>query len=66
MSPHCELDLEDRIPVFSHDIPAYGGAPEYQVWLQKVAYKHSAEWEQIFVTSVTSLTPEDTTMLSLL
>ena len=67
ISPHCDLDLEDRIPFFfSHDIPAHGGPPQYQVWLQKVAKKHSAEWEQICVTSVTSLTPEDTTVLSLL
>ena len=52
--------VEDRIPFFSHDIPAYGDASQYQVWSQKVAYKHSANWEQIFVRSVTSLTPEDT------
>ena len=51
---------------FSHDISAHGGTPQYQVWLQKVTNKHSADWEQIFVTSVTSLTPEDTTVLSLL
>jgi len=50
---------------FLHDIPAHGGAPQCQVWLQKIANKHSAEWEQICVTSVTSLTPEDTTVLSL-
>ena len=66
ISPHCDLDLEDRIPFFSHDIPAHGGVPQYQVWLQKVAKKHSAEGAQICVTSVTSLTPEDTTVLSLL
>ena len=65
INPHCDLDLEDRFPVFSHDILAHGGAPQYQVWLQTVAYKHSADWEQVFVTSVTSLTPEDT-LLSLL
>ena len=47
---------------FLHDIPAHGGAPQYQIWLQKIANKHSAEWEQICVTSVTSLTPEDTTV----
>ena len=51
-------------PIFLHDIPAHGGAPQYQIWLQNVAKKHSAEWEQICVTSVTSLTPEDTTVLS--
>ena len=51
---------------FLHDILAHGGAPQYHVWLQKVANKHSANWEQIFVTSVTSLTPEDTTVLSVL
>ena len=32
-------------PIFLHHIPAHGGAPQYQVWLQKVAYKHSAKWE---------------------
>ena len=53
-------------PIFSNDIPAHGGAPQYQVWLQKVVYKHSAKWEQICVMSITSLTPEDTTVLSLL
>ena len=42
ISPHCDLDLEDRIPFVSHDIPAHGGAPQYQVWLQKVADKLSA------------------------
>ena len=52
-------------PIFSHDILAHGGAPQYQVWLQKTANKHSAEGEQICVTSITSLTPEDTTVLSL-
>ena len=69
ISSHCDLDLEDRILFsfsFLHAIPAHGGAPQYQVWLQKVAYKHSAEWEQICVTSVTSLTPKDTPVLSLL
>ena len=29
ISPHCDLDLEDRIPFFLHDIPAHGGAPQY-------------------------------------
>ena len=32
---------------------------------KRLPNKHSAEWEQICVTSVTSLTPEDTTLLSL-
>ena len=53
-------------PIFLHDIPSHHGAPQSQVWLQKVAYKHSAKWEQICVTSITSLTPEDTPVLSLL
>ena len=71
ISPHCDLDLEDRIAFFFffffwHDILAHGGASHYQVWLQKVAYKHSADWEQICVMNVTSLTPENTTVLSLL
>ena len=63
ISPHCDLDLEDRIQFFLNDIPVHGGVPQYQVWLQKVVYKHSAKWEQICVMSVTSLTPEDTTVL---
>jgi len=50
---------------FFFRITAHGGASQYHVWSQKVANKHSAEWEQICVTSVTSLTPEDTTVLSL-
>ena len=48
-----------RIP-FLHDIPAHGGAPQYQVWLQKVAY----EWVQICIMSIIFLNPEDTTVLS--
>ena len=51
---------------FFHEILAHGGAPQNQVWLQKVGYKPSADWEQVFVMSVTSLIPEDTTVLSLL
>ena len=55
------LTLKIESHFFFNDIPVHGGAPQYQVWLQKIANKHSAEWEQICVTSVTSLTPEDTT-----
>ena len=40
-----------------HAFADHGEAPEYQVWLQIFGYKHSADWEQIFVTSITSLTP---------
>ena len=36
ISPHYDLDLEDSIPFFRHDILAHGGAPQYQVWLQKI------------------------------
>ena len=28
MSPNCDLDFEDSKPVFSHDTPAYYGAPQ--------------------------------------
>ena len=31
MSPHCEFDLEDSKPFFSHDTPTYGDASPYQV-----------------------------------
>ena len=47
ISPHCDLYLVDRIQFISHDIPTHGSAPQYQARLQKVAKKHSAEWEQI-------------------
>ena len=34
--PHCDLDLEDSKPIFSHDILAHNDAPPYPGWLQKV------------------------------
>ena len=40
------------------DIPAHGGAPQYQVWLQKFVYKQSADWEPVFVTSITIYSPD--------
>ena len=36
MSLHCDLDLEDSVPIFLHDILAHDDASPYQVWLQKV------------------------------
>ena len=27
ISSHCDLNLEDRSPIFGHDIPAHDGAP---------------------------------------
>ena len=33
LSPHCDLDLEDRNPTFSHDTPGHDDAPSYQGWL---------------------------------
>ena len=36
MSPHCDLELEDRKPVFLHDTLAHYNASPYQVWLQKI------------------------------
>ena len=36
-SPHCDLDLEDGKPIFSHDTPVRDDAPPYQVWLQNAA-----------------------------
>ena len=36
MSPHCGPELEDRKPIFLHDILAHYVASPYQVWLQKV------------------------------
>ena len=36
MSPHCDLDLADRNPIFSHNTPAHDHAPPYQVQLNKV------------------------------
>ena len=34
MSPCCDLNLENRKPVFLHDAPAQDDASQYQVWLQ--------------------------------
>ena len=36
MSPQCDLDLEDRKPLFLHDALAHDDASPYQLWLQKV------------------------------
>ena len=36
MSPHCDPELEDRKPIFLHDILAHDVASPYQVRLQKV------------------------------
>ena len=36
MSPHCDLELEDDVPMFSHDSFAHDDTSSYQVWLQKV------------------------------
>ena len=35
-SPHCDPELQDRKPIFLHDILAHYVASPYQVWLQKV------------------------------
>ena len=35
MSPHCDPELEDRKPIFLHDILAHYVASPYQIWLQK-------------------------------
>ena len=37
MNPHCDPELEDRRPVFLHDILAHDVASPYQVWLQKIS-----------------------------
>ena len=36
MSPHCDPELEDRKPIFLHDILAHDVASPYQIQLQKV------------------------------
>ena len=36
ISPYCDLDLEDSIPILVHDTPAQDDGPPYQVWIQKV------------------------------
>ena len=36
MSPHCDPELEDRKPIFLHDILAHDGASLYQIWVLKV------------------------------
>ena len=64
MSPHCDLALEDRIPFYFLHMTFQLMVVHHNTKFgyKKVAYKHSAKC----VTSVTSLTPEDTTVLSLL
>ena len=51
LSPHGDPELEDRKPVFLHDILAHDVASPYQVWLQKVkqqriyhSHEHSLEF----------------------
>ena len=63
-NPHYDLDLEDKIPplFFLHDILAYGqntkfGYKTLHINTQLPGNKYM---------SITSLTPEDTTVLSLL
>ena len=36
MSPQCDLDLEDRKPLFLHDTLTNDDASPYHLWLQKV------------------------------
>ena len=36
MTPHCDLDLEDRNQTFSHETLGYDDAPSYRVWLHAV------------------------------
>ena len=32
LTPHSDLDFEDRKPTFSHDTPGHDDAPSYKVW----------------------------------
>ena len=36
ISLHCDLELEDKEPIFLHNTLAQVDASPYQVWLQKV------------------------------
>ena len=36
MSPHCDLEFENRKPIFLHDTLTDDEASPYQVWLQKI------------------------------
>ena len=36
ISHHCVHDLEDSIPILSHNTVAHDDASSHQVWLQKV------------------------------
>ena len=36
LTPHCDLDLEDRNPTFLHDTLGHDDAPSYQVWLHNL------------------------------
>ena len=38
LSPHCDLELEDRNPAFSYDTLSHADAPTYQVSLRKVKF----------------------------
>ena len=33
LTPHCDLDIEDKNPALSHDTPGHVDAPSYPVWL---------------------------------
>ena len=51
MSPPCDPELEDRKPIFLHNILAHDVASPYPVWLQKVkqqriyhSHEHSLEF----------------------
>ena len=36
ISPYCDLDLENSIPILVHDTPAQDDGPPYPVLIQKV------------------------------
>ena len=36
LTDHCDLDLEDSNPIFSHDILVHDDALSYQTWLEEV------------------------------
>ena len=63
ISSHCDPELEDRKPIFLHDILAHYVASPYQIWLQKVqqqrryrSHEHSLElWtSSVTLTSTTT------------
>ena len=65
MSPYCDPELKDSIPVFLYDTLANDVASSYQVWLQKAQQlrryrqdEHSLEFLTLSVTLTLTTTEQ--------